>query len=130
MLGAKDDDKSTTAYNGNGVASQSPDAMGLDSIVGKAKNSGPAKDGEKSDCKITLYNNGFMVDEGEFRDYQDPGSKEFMEDVKKGIVPRELQKKFNKPMAIGLEDRRKEDYKKPPPPYDPWAGKGTSLGGP
>jgi hypothetical protein len=29
-------------------------------------------------CKITLYKNGFVIDEGEFNDYNEPKNKEFM----------------------------------------------------
>jgi UBX domain-containing protein 1 len=90
--GKKDEEnkKATTAYNGNGVASVSRDAMGLDGIVSKAKSGGPPVEGEKSDVKITLYSNGFTVDDGEFRDYADEANKAFMDEVKKGYVPKEL----------------------------------------
>jgi hypothetical protein len=37
---AEDDKKNTTAYNGNGVEATAPDALGLDGIVGKAKEGG------------------------------------------------------------------------------------------
>jgi UBX domain-containing protein 1 len=84
--------KQTTTWNGNGVQAQERDTLGLNDIVGKAKQAGPPKKGEeKSDVKITLYANGFCIDEGDFRDYNEPQNKEFMEDVKKGIVPKELQ---------------------------------------
>ena len=43
------------------------------------------------EVKLTLYANGFTVDDGEFRDYNEPQNKEFMEEVKKGYVPKELQ---------------------------------------
>ena len=57
---AKDEEnKSTTAYNGNGVASQAPDAYGLNDIINKAKNSGPSVNGDSADVKITLWANGF-----------------------------------------------------------------------
>lgn len=106
--GKKEDEnkKATTAYNGNGVASQARDEQGLDGIVGKAKAGGSQKEGEKSDVKITLYSNGFTVDEGEFRDYTDEANKTFMSDVKQGYVPKELQEKFKRKISIGLEDRR------------------------
>jgi len=70
-----------------------------------------------------------MVDEGEFRDYDNPENKKFMEDMKQGYVPEEIRKKYNRQVGVALEDRRKEDYKKPPPPYNPWAGQAVSLGG-
>jgi len=79
--------------------------------------------------KITLYSNGFTVDDGEFRDYTDEANKAFMSEVKQGYVPKELQEKFKRKISIGLEDRRKEEFKKPPPPYVPFAGQAVSMGG-
>ena len=76
-----------------------------------------------------MYGNGFCIDEEDFRDYTEPKNKEFMEDVKKGIVPRELQQKFKRLISIGLEDLRDKMYKPPPPPYVPFAGQAVSLGG-
>ena len=38
----------------------------------------------KTNCKITLYSNGFTVDDGEFRPYEEPANKKFMADLMKG----------------------------------------------
>lgn len=35
-------------------------------------------------CKITLYQNGFQVDNGPFREYNTPENQEFMKDLNKG----------------------------------------------
>ncbi len=35
-------------------------------------------------CKVTLYRNGFTVDDGAFRDYNDPANKKFMAELNKG----------------------------------------------
>lgn len=40
--------------------------------------------GERTNCKITLYQNGFQVDDGPFRDYNEPESKKFMAELNKG----------------------------------------------
>ena len=52
-----------------------------------------------------------------------------MEDVKKGLVPKELANKFKKSISIALEDKRETMFKPPPPPYVPFAGQAVSLGG-
>jgi UBX domain-containing protein 1 len=77
------------------VATQGPDPNGLDDIVKKAKDNGKKeKSGEneesKSDVKITLWQNGFQVDEGPLRDYNAPENKEFMKEITAGYVPKEL----------------------------------------
>ena len=52
-----------------------------------------------------------------------------MDDVKKGIVPKEIEKKFGRNIGIGLLDKSAENFKKPPPPYVPFSGAAVSLGG-
>ncbi len=79
----KDQKKKTTSYAGgekSGMAIENPDD--IDSIVEKAKQGGrdhaaSGKGGDpKTELKITLYSNGFVVGEdGPFRSYDDPQSK-------------------------------------------------------
>lgn len=88
--------------------------------------------GEKPDTeiRITLYSNGFTVEGGEFRDYATEENKEFMKELNKGYVPKELREKYNKPIGVALEDRRKDTFKLPPPPkYVAYSGEGQNLGG-
>ena len=106
----------------------------VDKIVSKAKEntssgSGPGKEGIQ--LKISLYENGFVVDEGEFRDYEGDQNKQFIKELSEGYVPRELQTKFKgKQVDVSLEDKRTEKYRPPtPPPYVAYQGPGTSLGG-
>ena len=109
---------------------QARDEYGLDGVVNKAKQGGSVKADEKTDCKITLYANGFKVDDGEFREYSDPANAEFMKDIKAGYVPKELQQRTGgKGTSIALEDRRQEEFKKPPPPKEKFGGAAVSLGG-
>lgn len=43
-----------------------------------------AKEKREANCKITLYRNGFTIDNGPFRDYNDPKNKKFMAELNKG----------------------------------------------
>ena len=66
----------------------------------------------------------------EFRSYDTPENKKFMEDLNGGYVPKELTAKFNRNIGVALEDKRKSTYEPPPPPkYVAYSGAGTSLGG-
>lgn len=80
--------------------------------------------------KITLYQNGFTIDDGTFRDYNAPENKEFMKELNEGYVPKELQNQTKgKGVNVSLEDRRKDVYRPPTPPkYVAYSGSGMSMG--
>lgn len=123
------------SWNGNGNVTTNPDAAAFDSLVNQAKSNSQKgdKDGKPpggTDVKVTLYNNGLTVESGdgkdkEFKDLADPASKQFLDEMKKGYVPKELVAKYGRDLNAALEDRREEDYKKP---YNPWEGKACSIG--
>ena len=83
------------------MAVENPDD--IDGIVAKAReNSEKNKDRQKDasdkpkvEIKITLYQNGFICEEGPFREYETEENKKFMETLNKGYVPDELIKKYN-----------------------------------
>ena len=45
-------------------------------------------------CKITLYQNGFTVDDGPFREYNTPENQEFMKEMNKGFFFNQFFLKF------------------------------------
>lgn len=77
---------------------------------------------------ITMYANGFTIDDGPFRSLDDPANKPFLRDVSRGVVPRELEESAPESGAYHLElvDRRGEYYKQPS--YVPFSGGGNTLG--
>ena len=80
--------------------------------------------------KITLWKNGFQVDDGEFRANDNPANEPFLKDLMNGFVPRELQEKYGRELDVGLEDKRAEEYVPPPPPkYTAYQGEGMKIGG-
>ena len=98
----------------------------------KATAGGLSQEEKKPDVeiRITLYQNGFTVEGGEFREYDTPENKEFMKELNEGYVPKELRAKYNKPIGIALEDRRKDKFRPPTPPkYVAYSGDGQSMGG-
>lgn len=111
----------------------------FDSIVGLASNqqpgdaAGDSQPREQLSRKITMYRNGFRVDDGPLRDLTSPESLEFIASLERGDVPRELQqRKPGEPrlatLDILLDDHRGEDYVPPPPPaYVAFSGQGSVL---
>ncbi len=95
----KDDKKPKNSYAGgekSGMAVEHPDD--IDQIVEKAKQGGrdhasAGKGGApKTELKITLYSNGFIVGEGgAFRAYDAPENVQFMKELNEGYVPKEIR---------------------------------------
>ena len=60
----------------------------LNSILTSYRNSqklkSESREKPENNCKVTLYRNGFTVDDGQFRDYNDPANKKFMAELNKG----------------------------------------------
>jgi len=59
---------------------------------------------------ITLYRSSFTVDNGPERRLDDPNNADFLRDLAKGVVPRELQEDGNGDATVGLADKRKMEY--------------------
>lgn len=134
----KDAKKPKNSYVGgesSGMAVEHPDD--IEAIVEKAKLGGRehASEGKggapKTELKITLYSNGFIVGEnGPFRQYDAPENKQFMKELNEGYVPQEIRGQYKEGVSVGLEDRRKEEFTPPPPPkYVAYSGSGVTMGG-
>lgn len=80
--------------------------------------------------KITLWKNGFCVDNGPVRDYNDPTNTAFLSAIRQGIVPKELQVGPGvKDVSVELIDKRGEEFKETPQAVKPFSGSGYSLSG-
>lgn len=84
----------------------------------------------KARTKITLWKNGFCVDNGPLRDYNDTANAAFLSAIRQGIVPKELQVGPGiKDVSVELIDKRGEDFKEPPQVMKPFSGSGYTLSG-
>ncbi|XP_011190644.1 NSFL1 cofactor p47 [Zeugodacus cucurbitae] len=77
---------------------------------------------------LKLWSQGFSIDDGELRLYDDPENKEFLETVMRGEIPHELFE-MGWVVNVDVEDHRHEDYKRKtvPPKFK---GSGHTLGSP
>ena len=132
----KEDRKSTDFFAGgqkSGLAVQSPDDV--ESMLNRARQSGSdtgaRPDPNEVTITVTLYENGFTVDDGPFRDYEAPENKRFIAEMNQNRVPGELLAKTKgKPVAVNLSDKRRERYVPPPPPkYVAFSGEGQRMSG-
>ncbi|CAK71949.1 unnamed protein product (macronuclear) [Paramecium tetraurelia] len=125
--------KTSNSYAGgekSGLSVENPDDM--DQIINNAKQGGTRPDQDedpKEWCKITLWSNGFQINDGEFKDINDPENKKFLAELRQNQVPTSLRSKYPKGLSVKLEDKKTEKYVPPPPPkYVEFSGSGVSLG--
>lgn len=73
---------------------------------------------------ITMYANGFMVDDGPYRRLDDPANADFLTSLARGQTPSELRNDGTGNITVGLIDRRKEDYVET---FRNFSGEGNTL---
>ncbi|CAN6248960.1 unnamed protein product [Urochloa humidicola] len=78
---------------------------------------------------IHLWNNGFSVDDGPLRAYDDPANADFIESLKMSRCPQELEPADRTtPVHVNVL-KRLEDYREPIRPRSAFQGVGRTLGG-
>lgn len=77
--------------------------------------------------RIVMWKNGFTFDNGPLRNYNDPVNAAFLEDIKQGKMPREIQQ-MGADLLVELMDSRNEDYVEPPKVFNSFTGSGNKLG--
>ena len=110
----KDKRKTTDSYTGgksSGIAVENPEDEWINRM--KKYDNKEKFDKTKNKLKLTLYKNGFILDNGEFRNKNEPANKKFMEEVERGYIPDELVKKGITDLGIEMDDHRDENYEPP-----------------
>ncbi|XP_061908584.1 NSFL1 cofactor p47 [Entelurus aequoreus] len=78
---------------------------------------------------LKLWKSGFSLDEGELRNYSDPGNAHFLEAIRRGEIPLELrQRSRGGQVNLDMEDHRDEDFSKPRMAFKAFGGEGQKLG--
>uniref|UniRef100_A0A3P9LDC9 NSFL1 cofactor p47 n=1 Tax=Oryzias latipes TaxID=8090 RepID=A0A3P9LDC9_ORYLA len=78
---------------------------------------------------LKLWKSGFSLDDGELRNYSDPGNASFLEAIRRGEIPLELrQRARGGQVNLDMEDHRDEDYFKPKVVFKAFEGEGQKLG--
>ncbi|XP_054650370.1 NSFL1 cofactor p47 [Dunckerocampus dactyliophorus] len=78
---------------------------------------------------LKLWKTGFSLDDGELRNYNDPGNAHFLEAIRRGEIPLELrQRSRGGQVNLDMEDHRDEDFSKPKMAFKAFGGEGQKLG--
>uniref|UniRef100_A0A8C4LS23 UBX domain protein 2A n=1 Tax=Equus asinus TaxID=9793 RepID=A0A8C4LS23_EQUAS len=105
----------------------------VDSLFEEAQKVGakclsPAEQKKQVDVSIKLWKNGFTVND-DFRSYSDGASQQFLNSIKKGELPLELQGIFDKEeVDVKVEDKKNEVCMSTKPVFQPFSGQGHRLG--
>ena len=109
--------------------------MGAGRRLGKSENEiskeipGEAPPTKPRIFHLRFYKDGFTVDGGELRGFEDPKSKQFMMAVSKGYIPDELvQEAGGEEVHLEMEDSRDQEYQATKPKVQPFGGSGQRLG--
>ncbi|XP_068708774.1 NSFL1 cofactor p47-like [Montipora foliosa] len=87
---------------------------------------------EQKEVALKFWSNGFSVDDGPLRSFDDPSNEQFLSSVRKGEIPQELRGLSRRnEVHVNMEDHRHEDYIPPPKPkMEAFSGAGHKLGSP
>lgn len=78
---------------------------------------------------LKMWINGFSVDDGPLRTFNDPQNREFLESISRGEVPKELVRTARGgEVNLIMEDHRTEEYVEPKRKVKAFAGEGHRLG--
>ncbi|CAM0904301.1 unnamed protein product [Alopecurus aequalis] len=78
---------------------------------------------------INFWNNGFTIDDGPLRGYDDPENADFIESIKMSQCPQELEPADRRTSVHVNVIKRYADYEEPARPRSSFQGVGRTLGG-
>lgn len=100
-----------------------------DSRSAGGESSGPDVIGRRNVTRtLTFYADGFTVDEGPLRAFDDPANAAFLQEINRGFVPKEMEEPGIGNVSIDLIDKKDTNYEPPKPGIVPFSGGGNRLG--
>jgi UBX domain-containing protein 1 len=96
-----------------------------DSLFSLAEQAGSDDSGQVRRT-ITMYRDGFVVDDGPYRRLDDPANADFLRSLARGQTPAELMSEGeNGNVTVGLVDKRSQEYEEQ---FRSFSGVGATLG--
>lgn len=94
----------------------------MDAVFGRATGAGAVSGEEPPRRTITMYRDGFVVDNGPYRRLDDAANADFLRSLAMGRAPAEFG---GGDVSVGLIDKRSEEYVET---FSSFSGQGNSLG--
>lgn len=96
--------------------------------INSASNAGGRGERPESDTvTVKVYRQGFTVDDGELRPYDDPKNKEFFECIMRKEIPAEFRKQGARMVHLNVEDHLHDEFVKKGPTFKAFTGSGHTL---
>jgi len=115
---------SRSSFTGAGFKLGSND-VGSEMIPGQSKK----KDEKPREFVLKMWQNGFSIDDGPLRAYNDQENREFLNDVMMGRIPRELIREARGgEVMVNMEDHKDKPFEAPKIKTKPFEGSGHVLG--
>ncbi|KAG8133626.1 hypothetical protein E2320_011399 [Naja naja] len=84
--------------------------------------------GQDVEILLKLWRNGFSLDDGELRSYTDPVNAQFLESVKRGEIPAELQRLVHGGQVnLDMEDHQEQEYVRPRLKFKAFSGEDATV---
>jgi len=116
--------KQSGAFTGSGFKLGSSETAPSQKIEG-AKKAKPPRE-----FVLKMWRNGFSIDDGDLRPYNDPANRAFLSAVMKGAIPDELvHAAEGGEVHVDMEDHKEEEFVKPKGVRKAFTGAGNVLGG-
>jgi len=98
--------------------------------VGAPLTSEPAP-AEDIEVTLKMWKNGFSVDDGQIRTYDDPENRDFLRSIQRGEIPNELIRMARGgEVGLNMEDHRQEEFVAPKHKFKAFQCSGQRLGSP
>eukprot|EP00092_Neocalanus_flemingeri_P008155 GFUD01008795.1.p1 GENE.GFUD01008795.1~~GFUD01008795.1.p1 ORF type:complete len:376 (+),score=147.82 GFUD01008795.1:121-1248(+) len=103
--------------------------LGSDTAESVQIGGGQEKRAESVHFVLKMWRDGFSLDDGELKKYDDPQNREFLASVMRGSIPPELVKEAKGgEVHVDMEDHREEEFVKLSAKAKPFQGSGNVLG--
>merc|ERR1711988_1409587 len=115
---------SRPTFTGSGFKLGSSEDTPSEVVQGTSK-----KEEEPREFALKMWQNGFSIDDGPLRDYNDKENREFLMEVMQGHIPRELVREARGgEVMVNMEDHKDKPYEAPKVKVKPFQGSGNVLG--
>ncbi|XP_018599136.1 UBX domain-containing protein 2A [Scleropages formosus] len=125
----KEEDWSNDAGNGEEEASIRR-SFSVEDLLDEVEKIGSVSTGDrKVEIVVRLWKNGFTVNDGELRSYTEDENQQFLEAIKRGELPSELERAAeDEELEVNVEDLKEEIYVPRKKSFHPFTGRGYRLG--